>query len=218
MQFPNCPAVIERRYWSRLSGPVFCSFLDPRLSAANPLIRGCSSAHAPAQVGSKSAVYPGVFRCLDKTAPPLKFRRPRNSPKVTHGTSVCTPEAGEQQKRSISRKSDGTSPPRTKQGASRAPRPQTQAKLASLFSAMAKHNEDSPRYTPPVDPAAVPVEIGVCRLELSRHVCLELSWHVYTHNTHMRACCTTSGLPRNSQSARQLRYTQIRGSVDLQRI
>ena len=50
---------------------------------------------------------------------------------------------------------------------------------------MAKHNEDSPRYTPPVDPAAVPVEIGVCRLELSRHVCLELSWHVYTHNTYM---------------------------------
>ena len=135
-----------------------------------------------------------------------------------HGTSVCTPEAGEQQKRGIARNSDGTSPPRTKQETSRAPRPQTQAKLASLFSAMAKHNEDSPRYTPPVDPAAVPVEIGVCRLELSRHVCLELSWHVYTHNTHMRACCTTSGLPRNSQSARQLRYTQIRGSADLPRI
>ena len=102
-----------------------------------------------------------------------------------HGTSVCTPEAGEQQKRSITRKSDGTSPPRTKQETSRAPRPQTQAKLASLFSAMAKHNEDSPRYTPPVNPAAVPVEIGVCRLELSRNVCLELSWRVYTHNTYM---------------------------------
>jgi len=26
---------------------------------------------------------------------------------TTHGTSVCTPEAGEQQKRSIARKSDG---------------------------------------------------------------------------------------------------------------
>ena len=143
---------------------------------------------------------------------------------TTHGTSVCTPEAGEQQKCGIARKSDGTSPPRTKQETSRAPRPQTQAKLASLFSAMAKHNEDSPRYTPPVDPAAVPVEIGVCRLELSRHVCLELSWHVYIHIIltcacgHMRACRTTSGLPRNSQSARQLRYTQIRGSADLPRI
>ena len=78
-----------------------------------------------------------------------------------HDTPVGTPEAGEQQKRSLARKSDGTSPPRSKQKTSRAPRPQTQAKLACMFNAMAKHNEDFPRYTPPVDPAAVPVEIDV---------------------------------------------------------
>ena len=46
-----------------------------------------------------------------------------------HDTPVGTPEAGEQQKRSLARKSDGTSPPRSKQKTSRAPRPQTQAEV-----------------------------------------------------------------------------------------
>ena len=73
-----------------------------------------------------------------------------------------------------------------------------------MFNAMAKHNEDSPRYTPPVmDPAAVPVEIDVEESAKERPssfidlgvracarmcVCPELPRQAYAHDTCMCMC------------------------------